>query len=114
MVETDVPVRPPREFGTVLLEHAKGRSHDELTARLTEIARAVQETGKAGTLTYSLKIKPARNVDGMVTLEDTITAKVPEYDRPATAYFVTEDGALTLEHPHQAAMFSVVRDEADR
>lgn len=99
--------REPREFASFLLEHARGRSHDELSKSLSTVVRAVVDTGKAGTLTYTVKIKPTPNVDNMVKVEDSITAKVPELDRPASMFFVTDSGDLSLDHPQQTAMFSI-------
>lgn len=107
MIDEQVEQQAPREFASFLIEHAKGRSHDELSRSLADLVRAVVDTGKPGTLTYTVKVKPTPNVDNMVKTEDAITVKKPELDRPASMYFVTDSGDLTLDHPHQTAMFQV-------
>lgn len=109
-VETEAP--PPREFATVLLEHAKGRSHDELSKGLAQVARAVLDTGKPGAVTLSLKIEPAKGIEGLVSIEDKITIKAPTFDRPKTAYFVSEAGGLSVHHPQQL-MFPVQSGSGD-
>jgi hypothetical protein len=96
-----------REFASFLLQHAKGRSHDELTRSLAEVVRAVVDTDKPGAITFTVKIKPAGNVEGMVKVEDSITTKVPQLDRPATMFFVSDEGELSLDHPNQTAMFTI-------
>jgi hypothetical protein len=42
-----------------------------------------------------------------VQVADTITVKAPHGERPMAVMFSTEDGALTLDHPDQRAMFEI-------
>lgn len=95
------------EFASFLVNFNRGRTHDELTARMAEVSAAVAATGKAGSLTLTIKITPAKGVDGMVVVDDDVKAKVPQLARPAAMYYVTDEGALSENHPAQLGMFSV-------
>jgi hypothetical protein len=95
------------EFASFLVNFNRGRTHDELTARMAEVSAAVAETGKAGSLILTIKIAPAKGVDGMVIVEDDVKAKVPQLSRPAAMFYVTDDGTLSENHPGQLGMFSV-------
>jgi hypothetical protein len=94
-----------QEFATFLLQHAKGRTHDQLSAALSKVVKAVIDTGKDGQITLSVKVKPMPKVDGMVKIEDGLTVKVPELDRPASMWFATDEGQLSADHPNQPSMF---------
>jgi hypothetical protein len=102
----DVPT-DQGEFASFLVNFNRGRTHDELTARLAEVTAAVAATGKAGSLTLTIKITPAKGVDGMVVVDDDVKTKVPTLARPAAMYYVTDEGALSENHPAQLGMFSV-------
>jgi hypothetical protein len=95
----------PRDFALFLMEHARGRSHDELSAALRALVLAVSETGKPGKLSYTLTIKPQAKVDGAVMIADTIKASLPEFDRPESIFYATESGDLTRTDPHQSSLF---------
>lgn len=102
-----------REFASFLLEHSKGRTHDELTNKLAELVVAVQETKKPGKLQLTITIAPAKNVEEMVVVSDTVRLNAPTLDRPATMFFASSDGELTRDHPNQQTMFSI-QGEATR
>lgn len=95
----------PRDFAVFLMEHARGRSHDELSAALRALVLAVSETGKPGSLTYSVKIKPQAKVEGAVLIADSIKSSLPEFDRPESIFFATDQGDLTRTDPRQSALF---------
>lgn len=92
----------PREFGSFLLEQARGRTHDELSQALHDVTAKVIETGKKGSLTLVLNIAlldkdPA---NGLI-VTDEIKTKLPEHDRPASMFFPTSDGSLSRRDPRQ-------------
>ena len=65
------------EFATILLNLSNGDSHRELTENLRELVQAVQDTGKPGTLTYTIKIKPNDLNANAVAVMDEIKLKKP-------------------------------------
>lgn len=95
----------PRDFALFLMEHARGRSHDELSAALRALVLAVAETGKSGKLTYTVTIKPQRKVEGAVLVADSIKSTLPEFDRAESIFFTTDAGDLSRTDPHQTELF---------
>lgn len=90
-----------RPFADVLRE-LNGETYDELTLQLGEVVQAVMKTGKAGSLSVSLKI--SANGTGSVTITDDIKVKVPEAARPKTMFFATESGSLMRNNPRQSEL----------
>lgn len=102
----DIPAPDkPRDFALFLMEHARGRSHDELSHALRALVQAVTETGKPGKLTYTVTIKPQRKVEGAVLVADSIKSTLPEYDRAESIFFATDSGDLTRTDPRQTELF---------
>lgn len=89
-------------FGNILRTLQKGTTHEELGKALHELVARVNETGKKGTLTLVLTVSQSKEW-GRVQIEDKVTTKLPEQDRYASIYFVTDDGNLTRTDPHQLA-----------
>lgn len=102
-----VDTKEPAPFAEFLLKHAKGRTHDELSESLRDVVVAVQEIGKAGTLT--LKLTAKRVNDGQVQVEAAITTKLPDVAQ-ASIWFVTPDGELTRDDPTQLALYKEKQD----
>lgn len=92
------PSNDPSEFASVLLQHAKGRAHDEATEKLKEAVEAVKRFGAPATVTVSFKVHPVKNNSTVVKLEDTVTAKIPTEPR-SSMWFPDEDGALHRNQP---------------
>lgn len=97
-VTTDSPHRRP--FAAWLNEQRKGALHAELSESLAELAAAVVEHGKSGSL--QLKISVAPNKDGLsVTVADEVVVKAPQPDRGAFLWFADDRGNLTRSNPNQ-------------
>ncbi|WP_432846015.1 hypothetical protein ACQPXB_36080 [Amycolatopsis sp. CA-161197] len=92
----------PKPFGTFLLQHAKGRTHDELSQALQDVVLACRETGKAGSITLKLTVKALD--DQAFEVVDAISIKAPQGARPKSIWFATDDGELTRDNPHQLAL----------
>lgn len=102
--ETQAVDAEPRDFAAFLLEHAKGKSHDELSQALRDLVLAVEETGKSGKITYVVTVKPQERVDGAVIVSDKITCALPELDRPQSLFFATDNGELVRHDPRQLSI----------
>ncbi len=102
-------------FNATLQSIRDGQLLELLTGKLSDIVEAVEETGKAGQLVLTMKIKP--NGEGAVTINSDVKAKVPE---PAVgdAIFFVSDGNLVRRNPRQGdiedeiARRRMERDEA--
>lgn len=90
-----------RPFADFLQEQT---SHGELTDHLHNLIDAVTDTGKPGTLTYTVRIEPDKgDPDSMLRVVDKIGVKLPEHDRPKRIYWRDRHGNLTRSNPHQPA-----------
>lgn len=88
-----------KQFHQVLGDIRAGELNDELTAALTELVTAVQNTGKAGSLTLKIKLKPTKGL--AFEIEDDLSTNVPMLDKPATILFPTVEGNLVPYNPMQ-------------
>lgn len=104
----DTAQEPPKPFGTFLLQHAKGRTHDELSEALRDVVLAARETGKAGSITLKLNIKALDDYGFEVT--DSVSVKKPAGARPKSLWFATDEGELTRDNPHQLALLQTEED----
>lgn len=93
--------QPARLFADFIREQANGRTHDELTTALADIALAVRETGKKGSITLTIAINPMKGMTGAVQITDAIKVSKPSKDRPAPVFFVTESGRVQRDDPLQ-------------
>lgn len=92
----------PRDFGSFLLEQARGRTHDELSQALHDVTAKVIETGKKGSVTLVLNIALLdKDPENGLVVTDEIKTKLPEHDRPASMFFPTKDGSLSRRDPRQ-------------
>lgn len=94
-----------KTFGETLGELRYGAASDEITVALGELVGAVQETGRGGTLTLTLSVKPqSKGAENIITIADTIAVKMPKVDKGETIMFVSADGSLTRNDPRQMNM----------
>ena len=77
---------------------------DEASDKLAELVQAVERTGKGGTLTLTLAIKPAGRAAGTLLIVDKIAAKVPQEATPETLLWATPEGNLLGEDPRQQSL----------
>lgn len=103
MNTTNTPPAPAgNSFDVTLREMRHGKSLGELSEELGKLIEAVKTTGKAGSLTYKLTVKPASAGDSVtVQLDDDVIAKIPRSSRGASIFFVTDANTLTRQDPRQ-------------
>lgn len=96
----------------VLQRLGNGRFIDDLHEAVAATAQEVVETGKAGTVTVTLKISAANGQgDPFVTVADEIQRKPPKKDPKATFFFAL-DNELHRDDPRQTVMeFRTVNKE---
>jgi hypothetical protein len=92
-----VAVRP---FVDTLRTLRSGLCEDELATALQSVVQAVSETGKAGSLTLTIDVKPM-NAAGALVITDTIKTKLPVEKSAGTVLWATPEGNLQLNHPKQ-------------
>lgn len=92
-------------FLTTMQRHRGGKDLADVSLRLSEAVAAVATTGKPGSVTLTIKVKPAKRGQSAVVVETELKAKVPSLEPEASFWFATPDGSLQKEDPRQMAMF---------
>ena len=98
-VHDDPEIRP---FTEVLRELGEGSTESELSEALWDLVQRVQDTTKAGSLTLTLAV--GFDGYGRIQVKDQVTVKLPEFNRPTTAFFVDNAGNPSRRDPHQPAL----------
>lgn len=103
-----------RPFTDILRDIRRGRAVDQATQALADVVRAVDLTGKPGTVTLTLTIKPEKGGGSQKTIIASVKAKKPEADIPEAVFFSDPDGDLHRSDPSQSEMFSDASKPAQR
>ena len=80
---------------------------EEATVALNDLEHATTETGKAGTLTLTIKMKPIGGKAGQMELETDVKAKLPTPTKGKTILFTTPDNNLQRQDPRQQTLEGV-------
>jgi len=100
-------------FLSTLQKHRGGALLTEASEAMSKVVAAVALTGKGGTLTITLKVKPATRGNSAVVLGDEIKTKEPKMQAMESFWFATPDGELAKDDPRQTQMaLSVVEGTA--
>lgn len=95
-----------KAFALLLQELRDGKTHTEMCIGMDELIAAVAVTGKAGSITLKIDVKPASkgtDVDKILIL-DKITTTLPKPERGSDFYWVTSDNELSRNHPKQTTL----------
>ena len=95
-VVDDPDIRP---FDQTLRELAEGATVSELSEAFWDLLQRVQETGKAGSLTLTMSV--GFDGHGRVQVKDEVKVKLPEHNRPTTAFFLDRHGNASRRDPNQ-------------
>jgi hypothetical protein len=93
-----------QDFLAFLATINKGRTVIELGTQLQNLVAAIEETGKGGTLTFRVTIKPAGKSDAL-TVTDEVIVKPPKLARPESIFFSDADHNLVRSNPNQNELF---------
>lgn len=102
--DEDIVVRP---FADWLREQAGGKSHDELSDALFDLVQRVKDTGKKGTVSYTISVGPMKGDKDVLVISDEIKLRLPEHDRKASLFYTDKTGNLTRQDPNQLAFESL-------
>lgn len=102
---TTEPTNPGNAFDALLRDHNKGRTLADLNEAFPELVRLVRQHGKAGVLTFALKVAPASGGDAkQVSVTGSIAMKAPTAMPRASIYYTTENGNVQKNDPDQAEL----------
>lgn len=86
----------------------------ELGEEMSDLIDAVKDTGKAGSLTYTISVKLADGSGSAVVIGDKISAKRPERDRATTIAYIGDDNRLQRTDPNSMPLWGDdIRDAGD-
>lgn len=89
-------------FGELIDELRFGSLADELNEKLAELVNACVDTGKVGSLSLQIKLKPGKA--GEVEITDVVKATVPQGERGSYLMYPTPEGRLQRQNPRQLAI----------
>lgn len=95
--------RPP-SFAAMLAQ-VRPRTDVEAAETLRRVIEAVKATGKVGSITIRLDVKPADGMSEAVVVHDRIASKIPEKTREGSMAFVTKEGDLSRTDPSAMPLF---------
>lgn len=107
--DDDQVVRP---FADWLREQAGGKSHDELSDALFDLVQRVRDTGKKGSVHYTISVGPMKGDKDVLVISDEIKLRLPEHDRKASLFYTDKTGNLTRSDPNQLS-FESLREVGD-
>lgn len=87
-------------FSSVIEQLRGGQAECEMDEALAALCAACEESGKAGSMTLTLKVKP-NGRSGQFVFGDDIKVKAPELAKGDTLLFQDELGNLTRSDPKQ-------------
>lgn len=93
-----------RLFTQILCDIRRGSPVEEATELLSQVVRAVDETGKEGSVTVTLKIKPSKHGGAEKTVLAEVRGKIPVADIAPAVFFSDDEGSLNRTDPDQADM----------
>lgn len=91
----------PDLFMSTLNSMDYGVTPEELSDELAEVVQAVRDTGKQGTVTLKLTIKPESISNGQVSITPEVKANAPQMPRDKALMYFTPDNNLQREDPRQ-------------
>jgi hypothetical protein len=100
----DLPTRP---FADWLREQASGSTHEELSQALRDVIAKVRDTGKKGSLTFTVNVSTLKDDNNVLVVTDEIKTKLPEHDRSGSIFWADKAGNLTRSDPRQLSFESL-------
>lgn len=90
-----------RPFADWLREQSKGTSHEELSEGLHTLIQRVRDTGKRGSVVFTVTVAPLKDDIDVLVVSDEIKLKLPEHDRKASMFYPDDHGNLSRTDPNQ-------------
>lgn len=97
-----------RNFNEILAEIDAGALIDLLSEKCAQVTRGVEETGKIGSISLTLKFK--QNKGGQLIIQSEVKAKPPEQGVADAIFFADGEGNLSRRDPRQSQLFDGLRD----
>lgn len=96
-------------FASILHSLNKGKVHTQLGEELRAIVAAVKDTGKTGTITLRLDVKPMTGDEDGVLIAARIGSKVPQFDPSTSVFYADDHNNLSRTPVRQPSMFEEIQ-----
>ena len=100
-------LKAKRQAFADFLAHSAPFLGEEATEALNDLVHATTETGKTGSLTLTIKMKPIGGKAGQMELETDVKAKLPAPTKGKTILLTTTDNNLQRQDPRQQTLDGV-------
>lgn len=90
-----------QDFLSFLSDLRRGQAIEEYRQALVDLERSVRETGKPGSLTLTLTLKPVGKGMDAFEIKDAFTAKMPIGEKGTTLLFADDAGRMSRRDPRQ-------------
>ena len=90
-----------------MVRESGGKSHDELSEGLWDLVQRVRDTGKKGTIQFTVSVSTMKGDTDVLVISDEIKLRLPEHDRKASLFYTDKTGNLTRSDPQQLAFESL-------
>jgi hypothetical protein len=93
------------DFATFLAS-TRPKTNVEMSDELNKLVQAVQDTGKQGSLTLTITLKPVDGSTSVLAVHDAIKAKRPEHTRLGSLAYPDSDHNLKRSDPNTMPLFN--------
>ncbi len=94
----------PGDFAAFLAT-VRPRTNVELAEALAGVVTAVQDTGKAGSVTLTITVKPLADDAQIIQVFDQIKTNRPEHDRKGSLAYPDGEGNLSRTDPNSLPLW---------
>lgn len=102
----------PGDFAAFLAS-TRPKTNAELAEELKRLVGAVRDTGKAGSLTLTISIKPVDGSTEVVAVHDVIKVNKPEHTRLGSLAYPDNENNLKRTDPNSMPLFEDDEDIKD-
>lgn len=97
--ETTDDEKATRPFAAFLQDHNRGSAHTEASEALQRLVLAAADTGKAGSVTVKVSVKPMDGSETAMVTTVEVTEKLPKVPLRPAIFYADDDGNLTRDDP---------------
>src|SRR6185312_14852761 len=90
-------------FLAMMQNHRRGGALSDLAEAMREVTEAVTLTGKAGSFSLKVKVRPASK-GGALVVEDEVKTTLPKTEAEGSIFFADEQSNLLREDPNQKTL----------
>jgi len=90
-----------RPFAELLTTLDHGAAHAEASRVLHDVVTAVRDTGKPGSVTIQISLKPLKGSTDQLVIAAQVGSKLPKSEPSAAVFFLDDDGNLSRHDPRQ-------------